>query len=203
MKRNFLSLGDSRRLQAVAGDVGRPTTGDAAGWERCRGGARVSDAARLTRPTDKKEKITFSFGRNWQEYLDRYLTPEHEAFAVASLKEFLELESLEGLSFLDVGCGSGLFSLSAHRLGARSIVSVDVDSFSVRCCEQLRERAGHPQNWQALHGPALDAEFMARLEPADIVYAWGSLQHTGDMWQASRNVASCGNAGGLFWISSS
>lgn len=147
------------------------------------------------------EKITFSFGRNWHDFIERHLTPEREQTAQKSITEFLELENLHHRTFLDIGCGSGLFSLGALRLGASRIVSVDVDPFSVRSCEELKRRAGNPDYWEVLHGSILDGEFISRLSKADVVYAWGSLHHTGNMWQAIRNAASLVSDGGLFYLS--
>jgi 2-polyprenyl-6-hydroxyphenyl methylase/3-demethylubiquinone-9 3-methyltransferase len=152
------------------------------------------------RQQSEQEKISFSFGQNWHDYVQRVLTPEREARAQASLKRFLETDSLTGLRFLDVGCGSGLFSLAAYRMGARQVESLDVDPFSVKCCELLRERAGNPSHWVVKHGSILDEPFLAGVEPADLVYAWGSLHHTGDMWRAIRNAGALVKPGGLFFI---
>ncbi len=152
-------------------------------------------------PKIETEKITFSFGRNWQEFLDCHLDPESERIATNSLKEFMEVEDLRGLSFLDVGCGSGLFSLAAYRLGARTIISFDVDPLSVRCCEELRRRAGDPAHWEIREGSILDSAFINAIPKADVVYAWGSLHHTGDMWQAIRNAAGLVENTGLFYLS--
>jgi SAM-dependent methyltransferase len=150
---------------------------------------------------EKSEKITFSFGRNWQRFLDRCLNPERERIAIASITDFLEIPDLEGRSFLDVGCGTGLFSLSAYRLGARRIVSIDVDPFSIRCCEELKQRAGNPGQWAVRTGSILDAQFVAQFDKADIVYAWGSLHHTGDMWRAIRNTSTLVEKDGLLYLS--
>jgi 2-polyprenyl-6-hydroxyphenyl methylase/3-demethylubiquinone-9 3-methyltransferase len=145
--------------------------------------------------------VTFSFGQNWQDYVARHLTPQREALALRSLQQFLGRENLRGLSFLDIGCGSGLFSRAALSMGAEKVVSLDVDPCSVRCTELLRERASSPAHWRVLHGSILDQEFLKQLEPADLVYAWGSLHHTGNMWQAIRNAAALVRPGGLFFIS--
>ncbi|HUY14157.1 MAG TPA: class I SAM-dependent methyltransferase [Terriglobia bacterium] len=149
---------------------------------------------------ERKEKVSFSFGRNWQDFLEKHLTPGREQRALQSICEFLEVEDLKDRSFLDIGCGSGLFSLAAHRLGAQSIFSLDVDPFSVQCCQELKRRAGNPQNWTVEEGSILDATLLDHLPSADIVYAWGSLHHTGNMWQAIRNAASRVKKGGLFYV---
>lgn len=146
-------------------------------------------------------KVTFSFGKNWQRFVDRCLTSERERLARESIIEFLEAGDLRGRSFLDVGCGSGLFSLGALRLGARRIVSLDVDPFSVNCCLELKRRAGAPAHWSVVKGSILDAAVVNELEKADIVYAWGSLHHTGNMWQAIRNAAALVERGGWFYLS--
>jgi len=142
---------------------------------------------------------SFAFGRNWQDYL-RGVDDERVSIAEESLAEFTSLESLKGRSFLDIGCGSGLFSLAAYRLGAERIVSFDVDAMSVACCSQLHEAAGKPDNWSIRHGSVLDDSFMTSLGTFDIVYSWGVLHHTGRMWEAIRRSATLVNPGGLYYI---
>lgn len=148
----------------------------------------------------EREQVSFSFGRNWQDFVKHHLTPEREQLAKASICEFMEVPDLNGLSFLDVGCGSGLFSLAAYRLGARSVFSLDVDPFSVRSCQELMRREGNPKNWKLAEGSILDRKFLEGVPKSDIVYAWGSLHHTGNMWQAIRNAASLVETGGLFYV---
>jgi 2-polyprenyl-6-hydroxyphenyl methylase/3-demethylubiquinone-9 3-methyltransferase len=146
------------------------------------------------------EKITFSFGKNWQDFIRTSLTEERVSEAMKSLSEFLGMQRLDGLRFLDIGCGSGLFSLSAYRLGASEVVSFDFDPFSVKCCEYLREREGRPANWSVSEGSILDEAFLSTLGQADIVYSWGVLHHTGRMWQAIGNAAGTVRPGGVLFI---
>ena len=44
-----------------------------------------------------------------------------------SLIRLVGRETIEGRTFLDIGCGSGLFSLAAARLGCRQLLAVDLD----------------------------------------------------------------------------
>lgn len=143
---------------------------------------------------------TFSFGKNWSDFIERAASPEKIRLARQETAKFLNLERLDGRTFLDVGCGSGVFSHAAFALGARHVTSFDVDPLSVRCCEYIKERAGNPPNWDVMHGSILDDAFVASLPSSDIVYSWGVLHHTGDMWRAIRNAASLVKPNGLFFI---
>lgn len=148
----------------------------------------------------QENQEAFSFGKNWAAFIERHFSEERVRIARQRLLEFLELPNLAGRSFLDIGCGSGLSSLAAWEAGAAQVVSFDVDPDSVRTTERVRQMRGAPGNWRVLEGSVLDRGFLATLEPADIVYSWGVLHHTGRMWEAVRNAAGCVKPGGLFFI---
>lgn len=145
-------------------------------------------------------EISFSFGQNWQDFLGRSLDQEQLRHAFEQTKQLLQVQDLHGRTFLDIGCGSGLFSYVAHSLGAARVISLDVDPLSVECARQMKKRAGNPDNWEILHGSILDLAFVRTLPKVDIVYSWGVLHHTGDMWQAIRNAGSLVRPGGRFAI---
>lgn len=146
------------------------------------------------------EELRFGFGHNWSNFVDAHLTEERIAEAQRHLLRFLNLPDLRGRTFLDIGCGSGLHSLAALRAGADRIESFDYDPHSVATSTRLREFAGGPAHWTVRQGSVLDAAFMATLAPADIVYSWGVLHHTGAMWQAIRNATIPLRPDGVFYI---
>src|ERR1700704_2303448 len=80
----------------------------------------------------------FGFGANWTRFL-AVLNEQRIERAEASLREMLGLETLAGKKWLDIGSGSGLFSLAARRLGAR-VHSFDYDPQSVACTRELKRR---------------------------------------------------------------
>ncbi|MDD2766381.1 MAG: class I SAM-dependent methyltransferase [Candidatus Moranbacteria bacterium] len=142
----------------------------------------------------------FSFGKNWQNFL-KSLTERRIQEAEKSLIDFLGgKENITGKSFIDIGCGSGLFSLAAYRLGAKSILSIDIDDASVACAKYLYEKNGKPEHWQIKTGSALDQNFINSLGAFDIVYSWGVLHHTGDMYQALQNVTVLINPEGKLYV---
>jgi 2-polyprenyl-3-methyl-5-hydroxy-6-metoxy-1,4-benzoquinol methylase len=141
----------------------------------------------------------FAFGENWRRFLS-VVDESRVNSAQRSLEDMLGTGTLAGKSFVDVGCGSGLFSLAAVRLGAARVQSFDVDEASVACARELKRRfAEHNERWEIGPGSILDDAFIAGLGLWDIVYSWGVLHHTGDMWRALGNVESLvGPRGALF-----
>ncbi len=144
-------------------------------------------------------KITFSFGKNWQNFL-KNVDEERIETAKVSVSEFLNLPDLKEKTFLDIGCGSGLFSYGAYLLGAKKIVSFDLDPFSVKCTRHMHQKAGSPAHWTVTTGSILDSSFVSKLEKADVVYSFGVLHHTGKVFEAIKNAASLVNQGGYFYI---
>jgi 2-polyprenyl-3-methyl-5-hydroxy-6-metoxy-1,4-benzoquinol methylase len=141
----------------------------------------------------------FKFGANWQKFL-ALLDDQRIAQAEQSLKAMLETESLVGRSFLDIGSGSGLFSLAARRLGAQ-VRSFDYDPQSVACTRELRRRF-YPEDahWRIEAGSVLDETFVQSLGKFDYVYSWGVLHHTGQMWRALEHAAWPVAPGGKLFI---
>lgn len=124
----------------------------------------------------------FEFGRNWQSF-SRELDEERITAARVGVERLLQTADLSGKTFLDVGCGSGLMSLAAYQMGAR-VCAFDYDLDSVRTTRAVRDRFAGQDAYQVTQGSALDLKFMSSLGLFDVVYSWGVLHHTGDLWTA-------------------
>lgn len=144
-------------------------------------------------------KERFEFGKNWSEFLEN-LTDERIREAEKSLQEWLKVESLQGKSFLDIGSGSGLFSLAARNLGAK-VFSFDYDQNSVNCTKYLKNKFYNDDiDWSVEKGDILDKKYLSKLKKYNIVYSWGVLHHTGNLYQALENANRLVADGGTLFI---
>jgi len=125
----------------------------------------------------------FSFGENWAQYAQKIDEKRIEE-AEKSLIRLVGRESIEGRTFLDIGCGSGLFSLAAVRLGCRRLLAVDLDPNSVQTTRKTLERyAPSGANWECRRISVFDLD-PSNVGTFDVVYSWGVLHHTGAMYDA-------------------
>jgi 2-polyprenyl-3-methyl-5-hydroxy-6-metoxy-1,4-benzoquinol methylase len=129
----------------------------------------------------------FAFGKNWLEYGEKIDEARIEQ-ACADLRRLAGRDRMDGRGFLDIGCGSGLHSLAAVRMGATLVRGIDIDPDSVEASRRTLQR----------FEPNADAQFSAvsvfdtsPQDPGtfDVVYSWGVLHHTGDMNRALAKAA--------------
>jgi len=156
---------------------------------------------------EMRRRKRFGFGRNWRNYSTRIGPPTIDE-AQRSLLQLLPVEvlpdqRLDGLSLLDAGCGSGLFSVAALRLGAR-VTAFDFDPDSVRTTRRVADlHASGPIErgmFRLSHGSVLDEAFMEGLGQFDVAYSWGVLHHTGSMWEACRLLGERVRPGGTLVV---
>jgi 2-polyprenyl-6-hydroxyphenyl methylase/3-demethylubiquinone-9 3-methyltransferase len=140
----------------------------------------------------------FEFGKNWKQFLS-VLDEGRIVAAEQALQHMLGVERLDGKRFLDIGCGSGVFSLAAIRLGA-TVHSFDYDPHSIECARMLKTRYADITPWVIEEASVLDRTYLDRLGQFDVVYSWGVLHHTGAMWQALEHVIPLIKSGGVLFI---
>lgn len=140
----------------------------------------------------------FSFGENWRRYAQKIDETRIEE-AEKSLLRLVGFDAIQGRTFLDIGSGSGLFSLAALRLGCTRLLAVDLDPACVDTTRALLERHAPESQWDCRCQSVFD------LTPDvtgafDVVYAWGVLHHTGAMRKAMRRAAAQIAPGGMLAI---
>ena len=127
----------------------------------------------------------FAFGRNWAEFA-RLLDEGRIRQAETDLTRIAG--DLQGRSFLDIGCGSGVHSAAAARLGA-TVLAVDLDPDSVETARAVTQRFAPDCEVRRASVFDLQGQY-------DVVYSWGVLHHTGDMWRAVAHAAGLVAPGG-------
>ena len=141
----------------------------------------------------------FQFGKNWLSFLNN-LSEDGIINSDKSLLSMLGIGSLEGKSFLDIGSGSGLSSLAAKRAGA-NVHSYDYDIQSVECTRELKRRYFNSnKDWKIEQGSILNEQYCKELGQFDVVYSWGVLHHTGNMYEALKNADICVKKDGYLFI---
>jgi len=149
---------------------------------------------------ETKLETHFGFGENWSKLIQQ-IDEKRLKNAIEDIQLFLK-NGLEGRSFLDIGCGSGLSSLAAYNLGAKSITSVDIDPLNIENTNFLKNKFkvadGYP--WAVKIASIVSEYDVKSLPMSDVVYSWGVLHHTGAMWQAITNTVSLVNPGGNLYL---
>jgi SAM-dependent methyltransferase len=128
----------------------------------------------------------FEFGANWRDYAKTVDQARIDS-AVEGIRKLFP-EGLRGKTFLDIGCGSGLHALAALSLGAASILAIDLDENSVATTRQMLSTYAPKADWRAEVISIFDAP-PETIGTFDVVYSWGVLHHTGDMWTAIEKAA--------------
>lgn len=144
--------------------------------------------------------MAFAFGKNWKNYLKTSYDDKALKRSMESLENFIGIDNLVGKTFLDIGCGSGVHSLAAIKLGASKVLSIDVDEDSIECCKELSEKEGFNSRWEIKTGSLVNDEFILRVGNFDVVYCWGVAHHTGDMQKALGNLEKTIKPGGFLYL---
>lgn len=138
----------------------------------------------------------FAFGANWASYAHLISEVEIEE-AVGALRRLAASEDLRGKRFLDIGCGSGIHSLAALRLGAAGVLAIDLDPNSVATTKSVLHHYAPDAHFQVALASVLDIN-PGTWGQFEVVYSWGVLHHTGNLKMALCKAAAMVQDDGRF-----
>jgi cyclopropane fatty-acyl-phospholipid synthase-like methyltransferase len=95
-------------------------------------------------------------------------------------------EPIEGRTFLDVGCGTGRYSLEYARRKARLVVGLDISTEMVKTCSKRAEALGFADSARFIHGDPLGFEPET---PFDVTIAIGLFDYIKDPLPVVRKMA--------------
>lgn len=138
----------------------------------------------------------YAFGTNWKDYV-RKLDEAAIEQATLDFSALVPEECVRGKDVVDIGSGSGLHGLAALRLGARSLLALDIDRDSVEATASTLANFAPGGDYRVIEKSILDHD-AADLGEFDLVYSWGVLHHTGAMWDAIDAASKRVKPGGVF-----
>jgi len=152
----------------------------------------------MKKRTHKKE-VRFNFGENWKEFSENALDESKLRKSMNSLNALIGKDRIKGSCFLDIGCGSGLFSIAASLMGAKKVVAFDVSKESIGA-SLINKKKFAPNNKISFSINSVFDAKISKLGKFDIVYSWGVLHHTGKMLKSIDISTSLVKKNGLFVI---
>jgi len=142
----------------------------------------------------------FMFGKNWKSFSERIDNSRIQKSEI-HLQERFARENFNGLRFLDIGSGSGMFSLAAINLGASEVEAFDYDANSVSTTKSVINDWAKPTSTQKIkiyQGDVLSDSINQSIQNSDLIYSWGVLHHTGKMETCIRKVLKQMKPGAFF-----
>jgi ubiquinone/menaquinone biosynthesis C-methylase UbiE len=150
------------------------------------------------------------YGKLWDKYeTDEYIKEAYRIIESRFKNNEFDLSVLKGKTILDMGCGSGRYTIALTKTGAEKVYGIDLGKESIRKAALIAEKSGI-RNIEFDVGSVLDLPYEDNL--FDFIYSNGVLHHTENLEQGInelyRTLKPGGESflylyadGGIFWYS--
>jgi len=150
------------------------------------------------------------YGKLWKNLEEDYVRGESKNVLINLLENGgYDIDSFKDKTVLDMGCGSGRFSIGFAQLGAKKVIGIDLGKTGIRVGTNVIEKF-KLNNVKLIEGNVLSLPFDD--DEFDFVFSKGVLHHTGNLKKGLneyfRVLKKGGNgflylygSGGLFWNS--
>lgn len=131
----------------------------------------------------EKKNIAFNFGENWRRFSENSLDNRKFEMALSSLEQLIGQEKIKAGTFLDIGCGSGIFAIAASLAGAQKVIGIDISKESITASINNKKKFASQSTIDFFHKSLFDDD-ISQIGKFDIVYSWWVLHRTGNMWKS-------------------
>ena len=150
------------------------------------------------------------YGNLWKDLNDDYINNESKNVLLNIFeKNNQSIDLIKNKSVLDMGCGSGRFTIALAQLGAQMVTGIDLGKTGISVGRKISEKL-NLKNIKFLEGNVTSLPF--ENDSFDFVFSKGVLHHTGNLNKGldeyHRVLKKGGNgflylygSGGLFWNS--
>jgi ubiquinone/menaquinone biosynthesis C-methylase UbiE len=160
--------------------------------------------------TDDIETMSNLFGSLWQKRFDeKVLNSEKVINDLFTANQLNLAQLIKDKNVIDIGCGSGRFSIALSKMGAKKVTAIDINPKGIEIAKKFSQ-SSNISNIEFIEHNVLDLPFDN--ESFDFVFSKGVLHHTGDLEKGIEEYSrvlrkgGCGFLylyanGGIYWNS--
>ena len=128
---------------------------------------------------DSENQTQVVYGELWESLNSEYIINEtQDVLRRLFVKGGLKIDELKEKKIIDVGCGSGRFTIALAQMGVKEIVGVDLGESGIKIGEEFARKL-NLKNIKFIKNDVLSLPFDD--ESFDFVFSKGVLHHTGNL----------------------